>query len=113
VLRPEAGSVRSSAQSAQTLPGEISRISFGAEIGVSPGTLYQWRRRLSTPSRVEPDHRARSRPRVVEVIPIGDCDATGPATRFVVRLRGDRSIEVPEQFDDTELARLISTLEAC
>ena len=86
---------------------------YAEVIGVTATTLYQWRRRLT--GRV--DHkRQRRAPRpagLVEVTVDRGAIAADDVESFVVRLRGDRRIEVPARFDATELGRLVTVLESC
>ncbi len=87
----------------------LSMAAFAARIGVAVPTLYQWRRRLAS---AEGDGAADAR--LVEVR-VSRREAGGDnAQSLVVRVcDGRRSIEVPRNFDDRELRRLIEVLEAC
>lgn len=78
---------------------------FAARLGVTPATLYQWRRRLGTTSADDP-----GRPKLVEVTL---SDAGVVAGQMVVRLAGGRALEVPPDFSAEALQRLVVALEAC
>lgn len=80
------------------------------EVGVTPSTLYQWKRRLSpAPGDLQP-----TAPGLVQVHVTGAPDHFGEEARSVVlRLGEDRSIEVPDGFDSSELARLIEVVVSC
>jgi len=87
----------------------MSVAEYADEIGVSAGTLYEWRRRLSGQrGSTDPD----ASRRLIEVTlerAVGQDTSAG----FTLRLGRDRSIEVPPNFDDTELMRLVATIESC
>lgn len=99
----------SEALEAQAASG-LSVADFAQRLGVSVPTLYQWRRRLGSPERA--DSGGESPARLVEVTV---ARPTLPATDgMVVRLcSGRRSIDVPRDFDDAELRRLVAALESC
>lgn len=89
----------------------LSVAKYAEEIGVTPTTLYSWRRRFeSTPA---PKRRREARGLVrVQVRP--DTDACEPrAAALVVRVGRSRSIEIAPGFDAGELARVIEVLEGC
>lgn len=85
----------------------LSMADYAAEVGVTAGTLYQWKRRLA-------DYAEFETPRSLGLVEVSV--KRGPSERtaspFVVRL-GDRCVEVPQQFDDEDLIRLIGVLESC
>lgn len=85
----------------------LSVTEFAEEIGVTASTLYQWRRRLTTPSRRTGG--------VASGLVRVQVARGGEALRgtLVVRLNSGRGIEVPRGFDPEELSRLIEVLEAC
>jgi len=90
---------------------------YAGQLGVTATTLYQWRRRLSAgdgPRSARKTTETR-RPALVEVIVDrghpNDVNAAGRCA--IVRLRGDRSIEVPRGFDGDDLRRLVTLLESC
>jgi transposase-like protein len=87
----------------------LSVAEFAEEIGVTASTLYQWRRRLSSP-----DRGAGGMAAGLVRVQVAREEA-GPAARssLVVRLRGGRVLEVPPGYDADELSRLIEVLEAC
>ena len=85
----------------------LSVAAYAERLGVSVPTLYQWRRRLGSPTRGT--ERA---PELIEVA------LTGAGRRrvegLVVRVCEDRrSIEVPRGFDGDDLRRVITVLESC
>lgn len=85
----------------------LSVAEYAGRIGVSVPTLYQWRRRLGSQG-----HDGGNQARLVEVSvtsPTGTTDG-----HMIVRLcSGRRSIEVPRDFADDELRRLIAVVESC
>jgi len=88
----------------------LSLAEYAEELGIPAVTLYRWRQRLSAQSAVEPS--APSPFGLVEVsldeeVPLDSC---GP---FVVRLGGDRGVEVPAKFSKEDLRRLIRVVESC
>ena len=94
--------------------GGLSVAEFAATMGMAPTTLYQWKRRLArtTPSRAER--------RVKPVAPKGliqlslqEQPAPTEHAGFVVRLPSGRLVEVPSQFDDDALQRLLLVLDRC
>ena len=86
----------------------LSVTDYAARVGISPWTLYQWRRRLASSC---DDDRA-ARPKLIEVaVAQPELLAAGG---LVVRLDdGRRSITVPSGFDADELRRLVEVLESC
>ncbi len=85
----------------------LSVAAYAERIGVSVPTLYQWRRRLGSPT-----HGTESSPKLIEVA------LTGAGHRrvdgLVVRVCDDRrSVEVPRGFDGDDLRRVIEVLESC
>lgn len=82
----------------------LSVTNYAARVGISPWTLYQWRRRLA--SSCDDDRVAR--PKLIEV-----AVAQPAAGGLVVRLDGRRSITVPSGFDADDLRRLVEVLESC
>ena len=80
------------------------------EVGITATTLYQWRRRLSA----APDVDLQPASGLVQVHVRRREEQPREAPRSIVlRLGGDRSIEVPDGFDADELARLIEVVVAC
>ena len=82
---------------------------FGMRLGINIQSLYSWKRRLTAPA-----PRGALKPGLVEVklgtAPTSDRESHGP---IVLRLGRERTVEVPQDFDATELKRLVRTLEAC
>ncbi len=95
---------------------------YAEEIGVAAATLYQWRRRLAVDAE---DYRgAPQRPMGLVEVELGTAPTSassssgyGPRNErvgtFTVRLDRGRGIEVPREFDDAELRRLVTVLESC
>jgi transposase-like protein len=82
------------------------------EVGITATTLYQWRRRLS--AMAAPDVDLQPASKLVRVHVRRREEQPREARRSVVlRLGGERSIEVPDGFDADELARLIPVVVAC
>jgi transposase-like protein len=103
----------SAALAAQQRSG-VSVTRYAQQIGVSPVTLYQWRKRLGAvrkDSSLPP-----TPPPLVEVV-VGNRDqqyrpvADGPCA--VVRLRSGQAVEVPRGFDSHDMRRLVALLESC
>jgi len=89
----------------------LSVADYAEEIGVTPATLYNWRRRLDSGPSPKPRGEAAGLVRV-QVRRGAELRASG-AECLVVRVGRSRSIEVPAGFDADELARVIEVLEAC
>ena len=94
----------------------LSVAEYAAEIGVTASTLYEWRRRLK--GQVGGGQPPSGTFGLVEVAlqkdPQGrDQEAAGRSAGLVVRLGGDRGIEVRRGFDGDELRRLVTVLESC
>jgi transposase-like protein len=88
----------------------MSLRSYALQHGISPWTLYGWRRRLANPVAQAAD--AAAPPRLVELAlaPPGEAHRED----LVVRVCADRrSIAVPRGFDPVELRRLVEVLESC
>lgn len=88
----------------------LSVAEYAEEIGVTPATLYNWRRRLgpvrSPKPRIEAAGLVRVQVRRAEL-------AAARTEALVVRIGRDRSVEIRPGFDADELARVIEVLEAC
>lgn len=96
----------SAALDAQAASG-LTVADYAARIGVSVPTLYQWRRRLESPTRGNSGSAKLVEVTVARRAPSG-CDG------MVVRVcDGRRSIEVPRGFDGDDLRRLVAVLESC
>lgn len=104
--RSELAAWYSAALDVQAASG-LSVADYAAQIGVSVPTLYQWRRRLESPTRADRDGAKLVEVTVARQAPSG-CDG------MVVRVcDGRRSIEVPGGFDCEDLRRLVEVLESC
>lgn len=89
----------------------LSVAEYADEIGVTPATLYSWRRRLESASSPKPRREA---PGLVRVQVRRKAELPAARTEaLVVRVGRSRSIEIPADFDADELARVIEVLEAC
>ncbi len=88
----------------------LSMTDYADELGVTPATLYQWRRRLS--AEVEPEFETPASLGLIEVCVEGAAP-TEPGAPIVVRLGRGRYVEVPPRFEDDDLIRLIELLERC
>jgi transposase-like protein len=89
----------------------LSVAEYAQEIGLTPTTLYRWRRRLESARSKAPLQEAAGLVRVQV-----RRDSELPDLRretLVVRIERGRSIEIPPGFDSAELARVIGVLEAC
>jgi transposase-like protein len=89
----------------------LSVAEYAEDVGVTPSTLYSWRRRLeSAPA----PKRRREAPGLVRVQVRREAELPGAKTEtLVVRVGRRRAIEIPAGFDADELARVIEVLEAC
>jgi transposase-like protein len=87
---------------------------YARQLGVTATTLYSWRRRLSAGGRRRSARAATEtgRPGLVELV-VDRSHAGDAGQSTVVRLRGDRRIEVPRGFDGDDLRRLVTVLESC
>lgn len=87
----------------------LSVVEFAEQAGLSAWTLYDWRRRLSSPVATD------SPPSAAKLIEVRLAQPEpGAAAGMVVRVGdGGRSIVVPSGFDSDELRRLLSVLESC
>lgn len=91
----------------------LSVSEYAEEIGVTPATLYQWRRRLAAERQVKPRADVPGQGLVrVQVRDEEQIASMGRAV-LVLRLAGGRSIEVPADFDARALARVVEVLEGC
>ncbi len=97
---------------AQQVKSGLSVAAFATELGVTPATLYQWKRRLS--SAAEPQKASEELPGLVRVrVRESEAQLTGGPNALVVRLGRGRAIEVPLGFDADDVARLIAVVVAC
>ncbi len=83
---------------------------FAARIGITPATLYNWKRRLRPAAAAEGAAGGFVRVRVRRE---GAADMDGQETGLVVRVRCGRAIELARGFDAEELVRVLEVLEAC
>jgi transposase-like protein len=88
----------------------LSVAAYAVKIGVTPATLYQWRRRLARDRGSDKAATGLVRVRVARNIMQGEEEH---AARLIVRLSRGRSIEIPAGFEAEELVRVIEVLEAC
>ena len=88
----------------------LSVAEYAEEIGVTPATLYNWRRRLESAPSPKPRSEARGLVRVQ--VRRAELPAAGTEA-LVVRIGRGRSVEIRPGFDAEELARVIEVLEAC
>ena len=89
----------------------LTMTEYAAEIGVTPATLYNWRRRLGS----SPSRSSKGSPAGLVRVKVRE-EAQQPATRtaaLVVRLGANRAIEVRPGFCVDELVRVIEVLESC
>jgi len=94
----------------------LSVAEFAELVGVTPTTLYQWRRKLAAASgggSGKADDRCAGPIGLVEVTVKRAAEVDGDEQGFVVRLVRDRSIEVLPGFDAGALRRLVEVLESC
>jgi transposase-like protein len=83
---------------------------YSEEIGVTPATLYNWRRRLGSGPSPKPRREAAGLVRVQ--VRRAELPAVGTEA-LVVRVGRGRSVEIRPGFGADELARIIEVLEAC
>ena len=91
--------------------GGLSVAEAAEEVGVTPATLYHWRRRLSGESR-ELGADSRESRGLIE-LSVVEKRSEAEADSFIVRIDGGRSIEVPHDFNESMLKRLVAVLEEC
>ncbi len=89
----------------------LSVAEYASEIGVTPATLYNWRRRLCDASEGPEETPIRSGGLIQ--VDLEKRSAPVSAGPFVLRLDDHRSLEVPVGFDDDELERLLDVLDRC
>lgn len=90
----------------------LSASELADRAGCSLGTIYNWRRRLSNGSSVNPAPEPAAQRLVRVHVP---ANPTPPISQgaFELRLRHGRSVIVPNQFDSHALASLVEVLEQC
>ncbi len=84
----------------------LSMAEFASRAGLSTWTLYEWRRRLAG------DAAGGASPRLVEV-EVASPVPGGGGHLAAVHLRSGHRIDVPADFHDAGLRRLIGVLESC
>ncbi len=88
----------------------ISVVAAAKAAGITPATLYRWKKLLaarSLPAPVTTQGLVR-----VEVNTAGPIP-TSSANSMLLKLRGNRSIVIPSGFDSDDLVRLIEVCDAC
>jgi len=90
----------------------LSISAYAAKIGVTAATLYQWRRRLGAQAGSAGETRAGGPSGLIQVAVKNPSPARTPE-KFVVRLRSDHRVEVPQNFDPAALEQLLGILETC
>lgn len=93
----------------RTRGASISEVA--AQAGVTPTTLYAWRRRLRAGQGKESTPRTGGLVRVR--VQQGDQERRPTPPPLVVRLADGRSVEVPHGFDADELRRLLDAVSQC
>ena len=78
----------------------------------SLGTIYNWKRRLSTKD-VDAQASEPIGPRLVQVRALPDSAPATAQGSFELRLRHGRSVIVPSRFDQGALAAIVEVLEQC
>ena len=91
----------------------LSVSEYAAGLGVTATTLYQWKRRLSARTPMRRRRVKRAEPGGLIQVSLGERPALEAPAAFVVRLAGDRCVEVPSHFDDEALRRLLAVLDRC
>ena len=89
----------------------LSVAEYAADLGLTATTLYQWKRRLSVSAQRSGASRSQATGLIQVSLRRESFPDEGPA--FVVRLTGERCVEVPADFDGDALHRLLGVLETC
>lgn len=87
----------------------LSVAEYADEIGVTPTTLYNWRRRLES----RPPGPQGEAAGLVRVQMCRNVDQAVTPAALVVRVGNDRAVEIPPGFDAENLVRVIEVLETC
>lgn len=82
----------------------LSVVRFARERGLSPWTLYEWRRRLRRKEAL------REREAFVELKLIRE---PSPATTMSIELPSGLRVHVPRGFEEADLRRLVGVLSSC
>ena len=81
----------------------LSAARFARDRGMSPWTLYKWRRRLR-------EEEVGARGRFVEVKVVGD---SRPEAKIALELPSGVRVHVPHGFEEDDLRRVLAALESC
>ena len=85
---------------------------FALSRGIDPARFFWWRGEIRR--RIERHLQAPPRPAFAEAVVVDrDPFPVGPGSHFIVEVGGDRRIEVPPNFDERVLRRLIGVLTSC
>lgn len=98
----------SSALACQAASGQ-SVGSFAARLGVTPATLYQWRRRLSSPETAQALAGALQEQQLLQVELRPEPPELAPVP-FVLHVGDQDRLEIPPDFDGASLRRLVEVL---
>ncbi len=88
----------------------LSMSDYAGLVGVTPATLYQWRRRLDSSPSTGPS--SQESVGLVEVH-VNDLALGQASEAITVRLPNGFEVEVSPTFDDETLNRLLRVLERC
>jgi len=93
----------------------LSVSAFASKIGVTPATLYQWRRRLGAQTEVNEDESVCHAEPTGGLIRVALEESPLPSVRdhFVVHLESKHRIEVPQDFHPAALEQLLAILGSC
>ena len=92
----------------------LSVAAFAERIGVSPATLYLWRRRQEAEQRVSPASSKRPSDGDAQLLQVRIAvDPARSADPLTVQLGNGIAIEVPSSFDPDALRQLVGVLHGC